>query len=236
MPLERNPPDPSLSAYRYSSPLHFVRLFLPDLESVKTHLNQNAGSVTLSAGGATTTTADDLREATPSELKEVAFLATDPHMVVWLNKSFASIDTFEDSDAARALVDSTAGLLRETYGRSFLAAYVSILKFFAIGLSFSFGFAGLLTLSLGLDTQIKESEVAFAFALCVFILVALGVITTYLARQVWARGSAKITPSTRDEHRRSGKSTTTLVWSTIGAAVVTGVITYFVTIATIAAG
>jgi hypothetical protein len=113
MVLNRNPPKTKPAPFSLTENVGFVRFYLDDLDTlvrfVRSHAN---GFVVIGAERATADEANDLRSATPEELRAVTVVSEKPSMAIVLHEKQAVITTTEDSDPARDLVSRTAALVR----------------------------------------------------------------------------------------------------------------------------
>lgn len=114
MALNRNPPITKPAPFVHRERVGFVRLYLDDLDALLRFMRSHtSGLVVLGAGKATADEAEDLRSATPAELRSVAILLSEPPMRVMLNQKDASVTTTEDSTAAIELSERVASLLKD---------------------------------------------------------------------------------------------------------------------------
>jgi hypothetical protein len=202
MVLNRNPPKTKPAPFSLVESVGFVQFYIDDLDTLIRFVRSNAtGLVVVGAGRATADEAEDLRSATPEELRSVTVVSEKPSFAIVLHEKQAVVTTTEDSDAARDLVSRTASLVRG-HRRGATGP---------VARSFGWAILGLLVAALLAASAVAQVTQGSGAA-WVSIVVAVIYVSMSLALSiiVWrwrkGRGGATIIPlnRTEDRSRRTG--------------------------------
>lgn len=99
--------------YAYYRPLHFLIVFLDDVDGISAFLRDNCESVTLHAGRAIADEADDLLSASRKERQDIQIIARRPNVTVRLSSVGTYVATRDFTKKARGMVDDVYDLLSE---------------------------------------------------------------------------------------------------------------------------
>lgn len=217
MALIRNPPVTRKPIFSYSENLHFLRLYIDDLDDVMRVLRDRAEVVVLGAGSATAEEPTDLRGATSDELNGVTIRTENPAIRVWLHQKRASVDTGDSGENSKALVRDVTNMLRQRN-----APFGSYLWRRSVWT----GILGLIILACGLFSVTNEPQ---SIALNV-LLIVMGLLTgPFLVWINWRAsrqaGSVQILLKSRAEARTDRSSAKVIAWTAIGSAFVGGLAT-----------
>lgn len=99
--------------YAYYRPLHFLIVFLDDIDRISAFLRDNCESVTLHAGTAIADEADDLLSASRKERQDIQIVAKRPNITVRLSSVGTYVATRDFTKKSRGIVDDVYTLLSE---------------------------------------------------------------------------------------------------------------------------
>ncbi|QFY09587.1 hypothetical protein GBF35_25660 [Nonomuraea phyllanthi] len=178
--------------------------------------SENMSSVKLLAGNAVAESVEDLKEATPEELRHVSISSREPLMEIDLWHTSAEITVDTQDVAARAFADSVASFIGERKASPLIFAFRPIDWLF-IPLMLSYGI--FLYFFYRGDASVGLSAVG--------LLLAFVAIFAAGSRIYWARklGSVKVDPVWRNEKRTLSSQARTNILIAVGAALLGAVIT-----------
>lgn len=99
--------------YAYHRTLHFIAVFLDDVDGLLAFLRDNCASVELYAGRAIADEADDLLSATRKERRDIKLVAKRPNIVVRLSSAGTYVATKDFTKKSRDIVDDIFDMLGE---------------------------------------------------------------------------------------------------------------------------
>lgn len=173
--------------------------------------------MTLKAGRARADEAEDLRDATTDELRDVSVTSSEPIIVVELGVNQAVVTTLDGSDAAKALVDDCHALIatRKTMFTGYLPALLIGGCWFSLGL---------FLLAIAIFNQRGDTTGIVVSGLIIFTG-PLWFLT--VARDATKNGYAVIVPNRPSERRISKETVVVIIVTSILSAGITFLATYW---------
>ncbi|MEV1173567.1 hypothetical protein [Nonomuraea sp. NPDC049784] len=187
----------------------------PSEREASNDLSENPHSVKLLAGNAVAETVEDLKEATPEELRHVSISTREPRIEIDLWHTSAEITVDTQDVAARAFADSIASFISERKASLLTFAFRPI-DWLIIPLMLSYGIFVYF-----FDPGKSPSLSVIGILLIITAIIGPG------SRIYWVRksGSVKVDPVWRNEKRTLSSQARTNILIAVGAALLGAAIT-----------
>jgi hypothetical protein len=216
--MTRNPAvKPVPPPFRLTRSVGPVTLYLSDIDAIVERLRRDTGDVIISAGTSTASTAQDLRDSTRLERSNLMIQIDQPRVDIHLQPKRCQVETTDDDDFARSIVEDAVSLLeqhrRNLFPRFLLQTALTVAAIgFAIAATWSIGNANWLTL----------------IVVGAFLIGGYSVMAVLANRHAWrsylGNGRTRVILRDRQESNDRRVTMATTIWVGIGGAALGGIL------------